>query len=108
MEINSLNINKPIIIELLDDNEEWKEYYKCRAHVQFIGGNENISSGAEQSNTETLFAIRYCKKASQIEFDTQSYRIRFNGAIFDLTSCDNDGYRNVLIVMKGKGQRERN
>lgn len=106
MEINSLRIDKPITIEKMNDDGDWTEYFKCKSHVQTISSNENISSGAVQSNTETMFVVRYCKATSQIEFNTQCYRIKFRGAVFDITSCDNDKYENALIVMKGKGQLE--
>lgn len=107
MEINSLNINKPVIIEKYnEDLEKWDEYHKCRADVRTVIASENVSSGAVQSITETMFTVRYCNKTSLIEFDTELYRIKFRGAVFDLTSCDNDKYENKLIVMKGRGKRE--
>lgn len=107
MEINSLNISKPVIIEKYNEaKEEWLKYHSCRADVKTVVSSETVSSGAVQSTTETMFIVRYCNKTSLIEFDTELYRIKFRGAIFDLTSCDNDKYENKLIVMKGKGKRE--
>lgn len=97
-----------INFEILDeDTEAWNDYYNCFAKANIAGGNEYLGSGAEQSTSSTIFTIRYCEKLKDLYLNTQSYRIKFRGAIYDIQEVDNYMFRNETLRIKAVGRGER-
>ncbi|MDP4174136.1 MAG: head-tail adaptor protein [Bacteroidota bacterium] len=98
-----------IIFEKLDESTEtWNYYYECFSKVNVAGGSEYLIGGAEQSKSITLFEVWYCEKLKELQFDTQCYRIKFRGAIFDIQPpVDNYMFRNVSLKIKAVGRLER-
>lgn len=92
---------------LNEETEEWTDYYACPAKVNIAGGNEYLRSGTEQSVSSTIFIIRYCPKFKDLYLNTQSYRIKFRGAIYDIQDVDNFMFRNESLKIKAVGRIER-
>lgn len=92
---------------LNEETEEWADYYTCSAKINIAGGNEYLRGGAEQSVSSTIFIIRYCQKLKGLHLNTQSYRIKFRGAVYDIQDVDNFMFRNESLKIKAVGRIER-
>lgn len=94
--------NKPIEFLIWDeDTENWTHYRNAHASINKKGGTEYLSSGAEQSKQTKVFEARYCKQLAEIELDTQSYAIAYNGATYDITDYDDFKEQHKTIKLLG-------
>lgn len=100
-------LDKRILFQILDEAEEWIDYYSCFANANIASGKEYFGSGTEQSTNSTIFTVRYCAKLKDLYLNTQSYRIKFNGAIFDINEVDNYMFQNEKLIIKAVGRNER-
>ena len=89
-----------------EDTEEWNDYYSCSAKVNISSGNEHLGAGAEQSTSSTLFVVRYCKKLNDLHLNTQLYRIKFRGAVYDIQDVDNFMFRKETLKIRAVGKLE--
>ncbi|MGX7745691.1 phage head closure protein [Rhodopseudomonas parapalustris] len=105
--MNPGELRHKIKFEFVDiDTEIWSEYYSCYAKVNAAGGKEYFSSGAEQSTNAVIFTVRYCNALKNIYLNTQSYRIKFQGAIYDISDVDNYMFQNQFLKIKAVGRHE--
>lgn len=96
-----------ILFQILDDNEEWIDYYTCFSKINLAGGNEYMGSGAEQSTNSTIFTVRYCIKLKDLFLNTQSYRIKFESGIFNITDVDDYMFQHITLRIKTTGRLNR-
>ena len=96
-------LNQKIQIQKLnEDNDFYSDYYSCHAQVNKTGGNEYLIAGAVSTKNKFTFIVRYCEELKKLQFDTQSYRIIFNGIIFNILDADDFMQRHKTIKIIGE------
>lgn len=96
-------LNQKIQIQKLnEDNDSYNDYYSCHAQVNKTGGNEYLIAGAVSTKNKFTFIVRYCEELKKLQFDTQSYRIIFNGIIFNILDADDFMQRHKTIKIIGE------
>lgn len=96
-------LNQKIQIQKLnEDIDSYSDYYSCHAQVNKTGGNEYLIAGAVSTKNKFTFIVRYCEELKKLQFDTQSYRIIFNGIIFNILDADDFMQRHKTIKIIGE------
>lgn len=96
-------LNQKIQIQKLnDDNDSYSGYYSCHAQVNKTGGNEYLIAGSVSTKNKFTFIVRYCEELKNLQFDTQTYRIVFNGVIFNILDADDFMQRHKTIKIIGE------
>ena len=90
------------IQKLNDDTELYNDYYRCHAQVNKTGGNEYLIAGSVSTKNKFTFIVRYCEELKNLQFDTQTYRIVFNGVIFNILDADDFMQRHKTIKIIGE------
>lgn len=101
-----MTYNLPImLIKYNDSSNEWEDVALLHARINKTGGSENWSSGAYQSRATLTFEVRYSPVVASIFLNTQLYRIRYNGAEFDVEDVDDylQQHRTLKIVGVARG-----
>lgn len=81
--------DKPIVIQKIDESEDWHDVFKLHARVNKASSdNEYLGAGAMQSKVNLTFAVRFFKALEAIRYDTQSYRIMYQNNPFDIKDYD--------------------
>jgi SPP1 family predicted phage head-tail adaptor len=82
--------DRPVIIQKIDEKTEtWKDLYKTHASINKASSdNEYLNAGASQSKRTLVFEIRYFKALEDISFNTQKYRILYQGIPFNIKDYD--------------------
>lgn len=105
-------MRKPILIQKLNDDEEWKDVGPAHAMVNKASGNGKtyLSSGSEQSSGRKVFKVRYAKILEEIQFNLQSYRIISDEYIYMLEDYDDFQDEHIWIHLLGvsKGVKQSN
>lgn len=94
--------NKIKIQKLVDDTEQYQDYYECHAEVNKTGGKEYLVAGAVSTKNTFTFKVRYCKELYNLQFDTQSYRIIFNDTIFNIIDADDFKQQHKILKIIGE------
>lgn len=96
-------LNQKIQIQKLnEDNDAYSDYYSCHAQVNKTGGNEYLIAGTVSTKNKFTFIVRYCEELKNLQFDTQAYRIIFNGIIFNILDADDFMQRHKTIKIIGE------
>lgn len=75
----------------------WIDRHTCRAYVNMQTGGEHAAAG-QTVETETLvFTVRYCLAIADIT--PGSYRILFNGEIYDISAVDDYRFRHETLKL---------
>ena len=92
--------NHLIQFQKLDENNVYNDYYSCHAQVNKTGGNEYLVAGAVSNKNKFTFVVRYCKELKDLQFDTQTYRIIFNGITFNILDADDfkQNHKTIKII----------
>lgn len=93
--------NKPIIIQVQDpETEEWRVKLGLHASVNKTGGGTNFSAGTDQHNTSLTFKCRYVKALEELAYNTQPYRIIYQGRAFKVVDYDDfmEQHREIKLV----------
>lgn len=94
-----MKFDKPVtLIKYNESSNKWIDLALIHASINKTGGSEYLSSGAYQSKATLTFEIRYSQTASDIFLNTQLYRLRYNGAEYDIE--DYDDYREMHRTIK--------
>lgn len=96
-------LNKVIQIQKLnEDTNKYENYYKCHADVNKTGGDEYLIAGVVSTKNKFTFIVRYCEELKTIQFDTQTYRIIYNGIIFNIVDADDFKQKHQTIKIIGE------
>ncbi len=96
-------LNQKIQIQKLNEEDNsYVDYYNCHAQVNKTGGNEYLIAGAVSTKNKFTFIVRYCTELKDLQFDTQTYRIAFNGVIFNIIDADDYMQRHKTIKIIGE------
>lgn len=81
---------RPITIQKINkDTELWEDVYSVHASVNKAqDDNEYLRAGAIRQKRRIVFEIRYFADLEAISYNTQYYRIIFEGVTFNITSYD--------------------
>lgn len=90
------------IQKLIENTNQYQNYYTCHAQVNKTGGNEYLIAGAVSTKNKFSFIVRYCKELKDLQFDTQSYRIIFDGITFNILDADDFKQQHKTIKMIGE------
>lgn len=95
--------DRPIIIQKMDEiTEDWSDVYSVHARINKAKNNdEYLSAGAVQAKVSFVFEIRYFKELENIEFDTQLYRIVYDGHTFDIKDYDDYMLQHKTVKLLG-------
>lgn len=97
--------DRPIIIQKINEAEEWIDLFDKPVHASINkakANDEYLSGGAVQAKTSLVFEVRYFKDLEQIRFNTQAYRIIYQGVPFDIEDYDDYMLRHKTVRLLGK------
>lgn len=77
--------------------QTWATYYKCRAAIIPLNGNEYYQSKQVAADVTTRFRLLYCSKSAGI---TAKMRINWNSTYFDIESVINPLEANKEIIIR--------
>lgn len=81
--------NLPIQIQKLNlDSEVWEDYFLTYANINKSSGREYVNASTNISSSTYNFRTRYCQKIEEVLFDTEIYRILYNGRFYDIKNVD--------------------
>lgn len=95
-------LNQKITIQKVNDDDIYQDYYVCHAQVNKTGGNEYLVAAAVSTKNKFTFIVRHCEELKTLQFDTQTYRIVFNGIIFNIIDADDFMQRHKTIKIIGE------
>ena len=96
--------DRPIIIQKITDTETWENVFDKPIHASINkakADNEYLNAGAIQSQKSLLFEVRYFADLEPISFDTQSYRILFQGVPFNIVDYDDYMLKHKTVKILG-------
>ena len=98
-----MTFNKVIRIQQCDENEQWNDLYTLYARINKSSSskNEYVNGGAERSIASKSFEVRYMDQLSKIQFNTQSYRIVYEGHYYNIVDYDDYMEKHLTIKMTG-------
>lgn len=99
-------LNKRISIQQLTEGQDeignqvktWVDFYSCFAYANGLSGTEYFAAAATQAENTVTFEIRY--NVSLKDIDTTTYRIVFDGKIYDIENIDNIQFKNETLKLK--------
>lgn len=95
--------DKPIEIQIIDElTEEWTTVYRVRARINKAKTNsEYLNAGATQNKVALTFEIRYFSNLEKLKYDTQSYRILYQGVSFNIEDYDDYLLQHKTVTLLG-------
>lgn len=97
----------PILIEKLREaDEKWEEYYKTHANINKTGGKEYTQAATNISNSTFNFIVRYCEVMKDVIFNTEKYRVVYDGRCYDIKNVDHyaESKSDLTIIGEFNGQ----
>lgn len=95
---------RPISIQRINkDTEKWEELYNVHAYINKAqDDNEYLRAGAIQAKRRLVFEIRYFSGLEAISFNTQLYRVSFEGTDYNITSYDDYLLQHRTVKLLGE------
>lgn len=93
----------PISIQKInEETEQWEDVYRLHASVNKSStSNEYLNAGAVQAQRTLTFEVRYFKNLEEVGSSTQTYRILFNGAPYNITDYDDYQMKHNTVKLLG-------
>jgi head-tail adaptor len=100
-----MTFDKPIIIQIRDDDGNWSDLWKLHARVNKSNGGQMLNAGADQYMATLSFDVRYFKYLEDMRYNPQPYRIVYRGHFFKLTDWDDymEQHRTVRLTGEAYG-----
>ena len=76
----------------------WEDVYSCAAYANNLSGKEYWAAKQLNAQSELDFIIRYCSEVAAL--DSEHYRIRFRGDLYNITFIDNVQYKNKSVRIR--------
>lgn len=85
-----MRFDRPVTVQKMDEEtEEWVDIYRLHARINKArADNEHFDAGAERSDRQLMFEVRYFKDLEKIAYNTQMYRIIYMGIPFNIVDYD--------------------
>ena len=95
--------DRPIIIQTIDElTEDWIDVFKIRASINKAKtDNEFLGGGAVQGKRYLMFEVRYFKKLEEISYNTQYFRIVYQGVTFNIVDYDDFMLQHKTVKLLG-------
>lgn len=93
--------DKPVDILMLDEDAEiYKDLLHLHAQVNRAAETERLSAGSERDAVTLTFELRYCKAVRDISYNTENYRIRYKGMLFNIVAADDymEGHKTLKLT----------
>lgn len=93
--------DKPVDILILDEKtEKYKDFLHLHAFVNRAAEKEGLSAGSERDTVTLNFELRYCEVLKDISYNTENYRIRYNGMMFNVVAADDymEGHKTLKLT----------
>ena len=100
--------NKPIIIQKLNEQtEKWDQYYFTHANVNKTTGKEYNAASTNISFSTYSFKIRFCEKLKEVIYNTEIYRILYDGKLFNIENADRyaENVTEITLIGNFNGQK---
>ena len=78
----------------------WENHYQCFSYVNSLSGKEYWAAKQLNAQSELDFIIRYCSEVAAL--DSEHYRIRFRGDLYNITFVDNVQYKNKSVRIRAE------
>lgn len=98
-----MRYDKAIAIQKQDETtEQWSDWLgkPLHARVNKTGGGRGMQAGADQFRATLTFEVRYFAALEELRYDSQRFRILYQGRAFKLTDYDDyqEQHRTVRLV----------
>lgn len=95
--------DRPITIQQVDEiTEDWVNAFKVHARINKTKSDtEYLSAGAVQGKRFLTFEVRYFKALEDISFNTESYRIVYDGTPFNIVDYDDFMLQHKTVKLLG-------
>ena len=81
--------DRPITIQKINEAEDWEDVFKVHASINKAkSDDEYLNAGAVQGKRNLTFEVRYFKALEDISYNTQLYRILYQGVPFNIKDYD--------------------
>ena len=82
--------DRPITIQKIDEStEDWSDVFALHACInKSKSDSEYLNAGAVQGKKTLVFEVRFFKDLEDISFNTQLYRIVYQGVPYNITDYD--------------------
>ena len=99
----SRSYDKPITIQKRDEvTEKWVDVFKIHARInKNKTDNEYLNAGGIQGKRTLVFEIRYFSAIEDISYNTQLYRILYQGVPFNIGDYDDPLLRHRTVKLLG-------
>jgi len=95
--------NRTIQIKKLNlDTEKYEDYMTCHANINKASGREYFNANTEISSSTFNFRVRYSTALDDILYNTELYRIIYDGKIFNVKNVDNYLLKNHELTLVGE------
>lgn len=100
-----MTFDKPVTIQIRDDDGKWSDKWHLHARVNKSGGGQALNAGADQYRATLSFDVRYFKDLEDMRYNPQPYRIVYRGHSFKLTDWDDymEQHRTVRLTGEAYG-----
>lgn len=97
-----ITIQKATVVtdEIGNRVNRWEDYHSCFAYVNLASGKEYEAAGQTLPGDSVVFTLRWCKKLA--DMDCGSFRVLFQGQLFNLVCVDNVQYLNQRLKLTGE------
>lgn len=95
--------DKPISIQKIDETtEKWTDVFEVHASINKAKtDNEYLSAGAIRAKKNLTFEVRYFKDLEDISLNLQSYRIVYQGVLYNIEDYDDFMLKHKTVKLLG-------
>ena len=95
--------DKPISIQRINElTEDWETVFNVHAYINKAkSDSEYLKAGAIRGKRTLLFEIRYFTALDDISFNTQAYRVLYNGRPFNIEDYDDFMLKHNVVKILG-------
>lgn len=94
----------PVVLQRQDpETEQWTDLQLLHAiKVNKAGGGESFNAGAGQYHLRLMFEFRWCKLLEPLRFNTQQFRLVYQGHTFNIVDYDDYMERRLTVRLVGE------
>ena len=95
--------DRPITIQKINEvTEKWEDAFKVHASINKTKtDDEYLSGGAGQGKRNLTFEVRFFKDLEDISYNTQLYRVLYQGVPFNIKDYDDFMLRHKTVKLLG-------
>jgi SPP1 family predicted phage head-tail adaptor len=95
--------DRPITIQKINEvTEKWEDVFKVHASINKAkSDDEYLSAGATQGKRNLTFEVRFFKALEEISYNTQLYRVLYQGVPFNIKDYDDFMLQHKTVKILG-------